>query len=1011
MNTKSLRLISLPSFALILSACGGGSSSSTQQPSITTPSFAVSAQPRELEEVNWQSARLIQAENPMQNTVEVVGSTLNINVKSADIATGAHLQIYINSDNKAETGFQFDNQAWEESGVDFLIEDGDLFKSTANNTGWNWNVNIGAIDYAIDTDSASAKIDLSLLGDICNNLKIGIMTRDEFWDIETFSPASSQMQTFNVAYCNTQVADTVKPEINLIGANPVNLTVGETFNDTGATASDNIDGDITSNIHLKSDIDTTSAGTYLVTYLVSDLAGNSTSITRSVIVSDVAVTEGIVVDGNTNDWGDIPTLASTSDATMKVTDDEDKLYILITSSNLGFNTQLLMDTDNNASTGLDLSAQVNAWLGGADYMIENNSLDKSKCSCSWTWDYGIAPIEYIKTGGILEIAIKKSDFNNLANKVPMGYVSRTEEWNANYTLPKQDLPVYTLKFPTVANPVTANNDSVTTLNSNPITIDVLANDNSSNNGALTVSILNQPESGTASVVQNKIRYQPNANFTGTVNFNYQVKDNAGNTDTASVKIIVTAAVTNVAPIANNDTATTSFDTSVTIRPLNNDTDADGDSLSISSVTNPSNGTAVISGNTIRYTPDTGYSGNDSFNYTISDGNNETDSARVTVTVNGQVIPDPVAANDSASTLQNQSTTINVLSNDSANAVLSGVSNPSSGSAVIANNRITYTPSNNFTGTDTFTYTVSNGNGATDTATVTVTVNNLPNAAPIARNDSATTNGIRTRSINVLNNDSDADGDTLTISSFTQPNNGSVSNSNGILRYTPNALFSGSESFTYTISDGQGGTDTATVTVTVPANNAPDAVEDSAVVFNNETINVDVLSNDTDPDGDVLSVLPGSVNAITAGISASLNPNGTILVDPQGTVASLSVAYTVTDGRGGTDIAVLTLASTDPNDPNISFPTVNNEFVTTPINTPIFIDVLANDFDSDGDTLSIDMVDDPANGTTEKVTQNGVAGILYTPDPGFEGVDVFFYGVPDGRGNNGSGFVEVTVGNP
>ena len=59
-------------------------------------------------------------------------------------------------------------------------------------------------------------------------------------------------------------------------------------------------------------------------------------------------------------------------------------------------------------------------------------------------------------------------------------------------------------------------------------------------------------------------------------------------------------------------------------------------------------------------------------------------------------------------------------------------------------------------------------------------------------------------------------------------------------------------------------------------------------------------------------------------------------------------------------------------------------------------------------LSIDMVDDPANGTTEKVTQNGIDGILYTPDPGFTGVDVFFYGVPDGRGNNGSGFVEVTV---
>lgn len=920
MNTKSLRLISLPSLALFLTACGGGSSSSNDQPVTTSPPV-VNAQPRILETVNWQGARLINTNNPMRSSVEVIGSELSININSADIAQGAHLQIYINSDNKPETGFQFDNEAWEESGVDFLIEDGDLFKSTANNTGWNWNVNIGAIDYTINTDSASAKIDLALLGNICNNLKIGVMTRDEFWDIQTFSPAATQMQTYTVNYCNTNVADTVKPEITLLGANPINLTVGDVFTDPGATANDNIDGDITNRIHLKSDINTAIAGTYIASYNVSDLAGNSASITRTVIINNVAPQQGIVIDGNSNDWANIATLTSTSDGIMKVTDDQEKLYILVTSSNLGDNTQLLMDTDNNANTGLELSAQVNAWIGGADYMIENNSLDKSKSNTGWSWDYGIAPIEYIRTTDTLEVAIKKSDFNKLANKISLGYVSRTAEWNANFTLPTQQLPAYTLKFPTVANPVTAINDSTTTLNTNAVDINVLANDSAAANGTLSVSLLSQPQSGTVRVLSNnRVRYTPDTSFSGVVTFNYAISDSSGNTDSASVSIIVTEpTATNVAPVANNDTTSTLFETPVSVNVLNNDTDANGDTLTIVTVSNPSNGTAAISGNAILYTPNAGFNGSDTFNYSISDGNNATNSAIVTITVNSQ-----------------------------------------------------------------------------------------PNTAPVANNDSATTNGIRTRQINVLVNDRDADGDTLSITQFTQPANGSVTRTGSSLNYTPNATFSGTDRFSYTINDGNGASDTATVTITVPANNAPDAVEDTAVLFNNETINVNVLANDTDPDGDVLSVLPGSVNAITAGISASLNADGTIFVNPQGTVASLSVEYTVTDGRGGTDIAVLTLASTDPNDPNISFPTVNNEFVTTPRNTPIFIDVLANDFDSDGDTLSIDMVDNPANGTTEKVTRNGVAGILYTPDPGFTGVDIFFYGVPDGRGNNGSGFVEVTV---
>jgi len=468
MKNSNLSSILLLSLSLSLIACGGGGAKdeNNQINNVNTNTTPVSniIQPRSIETENWQSARIIDPNNPIQNTVEIVGSQLEININSADLIQGNHLQIYINSDNKPETGFQFENQAWEESGVDFLIEDGDLFQSTQNNTGWNWNVNAGAIDYTIDVEGASAKIDLSLLGDICNNLKIGVMTRDEFWDISTFSPASSQMQTFTVPYCNTEILDTTDPVIGLLGANPINLNIGELFVDPGATAFDNIDGDITSSIATNSDLNTQIEGTYVISYSITDAAGNSSAIARQVIVSDSTSQEGIVIDGNINDWAEIPTLASSADATMKATDDEDKLYILLTSSNLGKNTQILIDIDKNESTGLDLSAQVNAWLGGADYMIENNSLDKSKSNTGWSWDYGIAPIEYIKTVDTLEIAIKKSDFNQLPNTISFGYVSRTNEWNANYVLPNDPLPSYNLKFPSELNSVNANNDSVTTLN-------------------------------------------------------------------------------------------------------------------------------------------------------------------------------------------------------------------------------------------------------------------------------------------------------------------------------------------------------------------------------------------------------------------------------------------------------------------------------------------------------------------------------------------------------------------
>jgi Bacterial Ig domain/Calcineurin-like phosphoesterase/RTX calcium-binding nonapeptide repeat (4 copies)/Right handed beta helix region len=183
---------------------------------------------------------------------------------------------------------------------------------------------------------------------------------------------------------------------------------------------------------------------------------------------------------------------------------------------------------------------------------------------------------------------------------------------------------------------------------------------------------------------------------------------------------------------------------------------------------------------------------------------------------------PIAAGDSATTLRDQAVTIMVLANDSdpdGNPLTVGsVFEPEHGTARIqADGSILYTPALGFTGEDSFTYTINDGKGGTATATIDVTISPPPNTAPVAADDSATTLRNAAVSIPVLGNDSDADGDQLVLASVTAPARGTAAiQADGSILYTPGAGFTGEDSFTYTVSDGQGVLATATVAVTVSA---------------------------------------------------------------------------------------------------------------------------------------------------------------------------------------------------
>ena len=213
---------------------------------------------------------------------------------------------------------------------------------------------------------------------------------------------------------------------------------------------------------------------------------------------------------------------------------------------------------------------------------------------------------------------------------------------------------------------------------------------------------------------------------------------------------------------------------------------------------------------------------------------------------------------------------------------------------------------------------------------------------------------------------------------------------------------------YKVIDAASNKSTATRTIFVgndterhSPNSPPLAFTDSASTPFTSKVRIYVLDNDTDYDCDPLSIV--AVSQPSQG-AATVNNDGSITYDPMGNIGSHFFLYTISDGHGGTSIEGVTIASHDPNDGNNNWPSAVSDSASTTENNAIYINVLANDSDLDGDRLVLDQIDKPKHGFITK--QNG--GILYTPDLGYTGKDSFYYGVHDNHGHNGSGFVEVTI---
>ncbi len=450
---------------------------------------------------------------------------------------------------------------------------------------------------------------------------------------------------------------------------------------------------------------------------------------------------------------------------------------------------------------------------------------------------------------------------------------------------------------------------------------------------------------------------------------------------------------NRAPLPENDTATAARNgAEVFIDVLANDTDPDGDALTVVSVSQPVSGTVVNNGDFVTYLPAAGFQGEESFDYAVSDGSDSA-TATVTVMVNNDA---PVAQADSAETRTGESVQIDVLANDSDpngdELALVAVSSASNGTPSIVGDKIRYAPNAGFSGTDSFTYTVRDAGGAEATGEVTVTVNGRP---PVAAPDSAGVIIGQSVDIDVLANDTDPEGDPITLIGVSAPLRGTAEIVGERIRYTPDDSGSGSDTFTYEIeSDGGRATGTVSVDVEAPA---PTAVDDNADTEENQPVSVEVLANDLDGFGQPLTI--SDVEDPSNG-TARIEGNAIVYTPETGFVGTDRFQYTIREQNGGTASATVTITVESANTP----PIAQDDFLLTNMTDTVVTNVLANDSDPDGDPLTITELLDLPSADIAVITVTEDNQIRFEPT-GWNGSTLLIrYRISDGRG----GFAEATL---
>ncbi|KIC12156.1 hypothetical protein RA19_02600 [Leisingera sp. ANG-M1] len=584
----------------------------------------------------------------------------------------------------------------------------------------------------------------------------------------------------------------------------------------------------------------------------------------------------------------------------------------------------------------------------------------------------------------------------------------------------------------------ANADSVTVAEDGSLTFDPRGNDSDPEGTALSITSLGTPAHGTAQInADGTVTYVPDADFFGSDSFTYEVSDGEL---TSAATITVTVQPVQDAPVAVTDSAATAEDTAVVINVAANDSDPDGQALTVTAVTGAANGQAQFSGGQITYTPDADFNGSEQITYTVSDGNGGTATATVQITVT-PVNDAPVVVNDTSSAVQSATQTLAPLANDSdvdgpqlSITELNGTAlqpgqfvSLASGALVFLNGdgSVSFFPGGNYdhlaldeTAVETVSYTVSDGAGGTSTGSIQFTVTGI-NDAPVITPDTATTEEDTALTVNVLGNAQDAEGNALSLTGVAYPANGTVSfSADGTITYTPNPDFSGVEQITYSVGDALGAVNTGTLTVTVtPVNDLPQAVDDTASTSEDTAVTIDVLANDSDVE---------TANLLITGTGQGANGtveivNGRLVYTPNADFNGTDTfTYTVSDGQGGTAQAAVTVAVAAVNDA----PVAADDAATTSEDSPVTLAPLANDSDTEGSALAITALDGTpvaAGGSVTLasgavVTLNGDGTVTFDPNGAFDwlpagaapAVVQVPYSFADTNGLTASGMIEITM---
>ncbi|HHG3021625.1 TPA: tandem-95 repeat protein, partial [Vibrio parahaemolyticus] len=732
------------------------------------------------------------------------------------------------------------------------------------------------------------------------------------------------------------------------------------------------------------------------------------SITEDAVSTDTVVATLTVRDTDTPEDQLTVSLENNSNGYFVLVGDEVKL------------TQAGVDAVNNDELNLkdltisaSVSDGVNPTANDSDSLVVNRVNDAPTVEnaiadqvLSEDFDtYTIDLNEVFKdTDSSLEFSVSGNNSIQISIVNGVATISPTADWNGSEALtftatdPSGESVSQTVNF-TVAPVADIVADKATVVEDTPTIIKVLGNDTfEGDDKVVSLDANNGPANGTVSVnPDGSVTYTPNDNYHGTDSFTYIVTS-GGVSESTTVNVDVTPV--NDAPVAKDDTATTDEDTPVMIDVLPNDSDVDGDKLSIQSASVPeAQGKVEIVEGKLVFTPAENFNGDAEITYTVTDGS-LTDQAKVTVTVN------PV---DDAPTIKVdavESITEDAVSTDTVVATLTvrdtdtpedqltvSLENNSNGYFVLVGNEVKLTQA----GVDavnndelnlkdlTISASVSDGVNPTASDSDSLIVTRV-NDAPTVENaiaDQELAEDFASYTIDL--NDAFKDSDSALNFSVSGNSNVLVSIENGIATISPTADWNGSETLTFTATDPSGESVSQTVNFTVTP--VADIVADNATVVEDTPTIIKVLGNDTfEGDGKVVSL---DTNNGPANGTVSVNPDGSVTYTPNDNyVGKDTFTYIVTSG-GVSESATVEVNVTPVNDA----PVAKDDIATTPEDTAVTIDVLPNDTDVDGDKLSIESASVPKEqGTVEVV--NGK--LVFTPAENFNGDAEITYTVTDGQ---------------